>query len=217
MTTLEPEQRLEVAATLTFLGGFIDSYTYLNFDRAIPLTQTGNVLFLTHDFVEQNWTGAGVKLASLISFIIGIALARWVSHKMQGRFWQPVILSLFALLSLLAYALISLAQPILVLIPLALGLALTTGSFTKVNNQAFNDSFTTGNIKKAVFHWSNYCLSKAPQERSIAGIFTLLALAFISGAVTSAYLQPLLAAETLLIAPLISLLLAAYLAYLKGR
>lgn len=213
--SLPPDQRPEIAAALTFLGGFIDSYSYLNFEHTLPLTQSANMILLTHDFIRQNWDGASIKIVTLLSFVAGISFARFLSCKLQNKDWQLGILLIFASLSFLSCLLIGQVSPAFVLIPVAIGLALTIAGFTKVNNQAYNDAFTTGNIKKLILHWSNYFLTKQPEEKALAGLFSLLAASFIAGALVSAYLQTILLQKTLFIAPALTLLLAVYFGCLK--
>ncbi len=50
-------QLKEIAIGLTFIGGFIDAYTYVQRGRVLAAGQTGNIVFLSVDIARQNLPG----------------------------------------------------------------------------------------------------------------------------------------------------------------
>ena len=40
------EENIYISLILTFIGGFLDSYTYVLYDKIFANTQTGNLIFI---------------------------------------------------------------------------------------------------------------------------------------------------------------------------
>ncbi|MFC3932265.1 DUF1275 family protein, partial [Streptococcus dentapri] len=90
ITTLN--QRTIIAMFLTFTGGFIDSYAYSNFDHTLPLTQSGNMVLLTSDFISKDWSGVSIKLSTLFGFVLGIIISRYLAKKVHIIFLEFYLL-----------------------------------------------------------------------------------------------------------------------------
>ncbi|AQP41305.1 integral membrane protein [Streptococcus gallolyticus] len=203
-------QRATIAMFLTFTGGFIDSYAYSNFNHTLPLTQSGNMVLLTSDFILKDWSGVSIKLSTLLGFILGITVSRYLAQKVQLIFLEFYLLFLFLASIICSYFLIDRVSDPLALFPLSFGLALTVVSFDKVDGQPYNDAFTTGNIKKMVLYWSDFILTKDDNKKGLALLFTKVVFSFVIGALTSQYFQKLMLRHALLLALLPIMFLIIY-------
>lgn len=203
-------QRTTIAMFLTFSGGFIDSYAYSNFDHTLPLTQSGNMVLLTSDFILKDWSGVSIKLSTLFGFVLGIMISRYLANRVHTIFLEFYLLFLFLASILCSYALIDMVSDPLALFPLSFGLALTVACFDKVDGQSYNDAFTTGNIKKMVLYWSDFTLTKDDSKKNLALLFTKVVFSFVTGALISQYFQKMLSRHALLIVSLPILFLIIY-------
>lgn len=51
-----------IAITLTFIGGFIDTYTFIQRVGVLAAGQTGNIVFLSVDIANRNLPGLFTKM-----------------------------------------------------------------------------------------------------------------------------------------------------------
>lgn len=179
-------QLKELAIALTFCGGFIDAYAFMERGHTMAAGQTGNIIFLGIDIAQHNVPGILAKVLSLIAFIIGTALAVWVSHTHKARYWRiycvlPLILICFLIGSLPDSAPSAITVP-----PLSFGLAMQCAAFDKIEGQAYNNIFSTGNLKKAVTLFVNHHFNKDDSLREQALTYLGLVVGFMGGAICSA-------------------------------
>lgn len=186
------KQDTVIAMAVTFTGGAIDSFSYNYFNHTLPLTQSGNMVLLTTDIVNKDWSGISTKLSSLFAFILGIIVARFFHKKFSSMTWKLHMLIYFLISSLWTYLLMDHVGKPIAIFPLSFGLALTVTAFDKVGNHNYNNSFTTGNIKKMILNWADFIFMKEPQNKESAIFFTKIVLSFITGALFSAVAQTIL-------------------------
>lgn len=62
-------QLREIAIALTFIGGFIDAYTFVQRGGVLAAGQTGNVIFLSVDVAQNNLPGILTKFFTMIFFV----------------------------------------------------------------------------------------------------------------------------------------------------
>lgn len=203
-------QRTIIAMFLTFTGGFIDSFAYSNFEHTLPLTQSGNMVLLTSDFISKDWSGVSIKLSTLFGFFLGIIISRYLAKKVHIIFLEFCLLFLFLASVLCSYILIDTVSDPLALFPLSFGLALTVACFDKVDGQPYNDAFTTGNIKKMVLYWSDFVLTKDDNKKKLALLFTKIVFSFVTGALVAQYFQKMISRHTLLLVSIPILFLIIY-------
>lgn len=71
----EKANTLTVGFLLTFLGGFLDAYTFYNRGRVFANGQAGNVLFFAYEIVEKKFIESLHHFLPLLAFVLGISLA----------------------------------------------------------------------------------------------------------------------------------------------
>jgi Predicted membrane protein len=86
-------QLREIAIGLTFIGGFIDAYTYVQRGRVLAAGQTGNIVFLSVDIARQNLPGIMTKVFTMLFFVLGIVAVEIMKHKNnRSHYWRLVSL-----------------------------------------------------------------------------------------------------------------------------
>ncbi|MBS7578338.1 MULTISPECIES: YoaK family protein [unclassified Enterococcus] len=183
------ENRL-VGLLLTFIGGMLDSYTYIHYG-AFASAQTGNLILAIIEAYDHNWESVGKKLLSTAFFFIGIMLAKFMIdyfNKKKFHFWRLALLYLQALIFFILNLSLLQLHPSIVTIIIAFTAAIQWTSFDKINGLAYTNLFTTGNLKGLASNLYDYLKTKDNnfKERSIH--FLSVVIVFILGVIVSVYL-----------------------------
>ena len=124
-------------AILTFFGGFLDAFTYIQCGHTLTAAQTGNIVFLSAALVNHNVIGIVDRCGAIILYILGIIVA--IGFQAHIKYWR--IFCLFPILIIggdvptyLSVGLVS------------FGLALLNTAFSKIEGLGYSSVFTTGNI-----------------------------------------------------------------------
>lgn len=76
-------------AGITFLGGFLDTYTYVTRGGVFANNHTGNVAKLGIELARGSFSGAWSCLVPIISCVLGAATSEWVKHReIKERDWR---------------------------------------------------------------------------------------------------------------------------------
>ena len=67
------------AILLTFCGGFLDAFTYIQCGHTLAAAQTGNIVFLSAALVNHNVIGIVDRCGAIILYILGIIVA-WTEY-----------------------------------------------------------------------------------------------------------------------------------------
>ena len=207
-------QTKEMAVALTFCGGFIDAYTYIQRGHTLAAGQTGNIIFFSASLANKNIMGMINRLSTILAFIFGLAIVTIIHSHTQSRYWRIFemipIMVVCAVVSFLPKSV-----PDYYVVPaLAIGLSMQTGAFKKIEGLGYSNGFTSGNLKKTVIAWSEYYFDKDIDQREPARNYTLLVIAFATGAIISAVLQKYIGAHTLLIATALLAVINSFYGYM---
>ncbi|MFV0559445.1 MAG: YoaK family protein [Enterococcus sp.] len=201
-----------VGLLLTFIGGAMDSYTYIHYD-AFASAQTGNIVLAIIQAFDNQWVSVGKKVLSTCFFFIGLLLAKFMIdyfRKKGFHFWRLFIFFyesiIFFLVSLPAIN----QHPALVTIMIAFTAAIQWVSFDKIDGRAYTNLFTTGNLKGVATNL--YDAIKTKDKESIAQFHHYLSvvLAFILGASVTVGLYHLLQERAILLVSLLFLAMGIY-------
>ena len=66
------------AAFLSVSGGLQDAYTYIARGKVFANAQTGNVILLTQNLLNKNWSIAAHYLVPLVFFAVGVAMSDFI-------------------------------------------------------------------------------------------------------------------------------------------
>ena len=82
------------AAFLSVSGGLQDAYTYIFRGKVFANAQTGNIVLLGQNLVDQNWRMCVHYAVPLLFFALGIAAAECIKQKfqnMQQFHWRQIV------------------------------------------------------------------------------------------------------------------------------
>ncbi|GKT04102.1 YoaK family protein [Furfurilactobacillus entadae] len=178
-----------IAVTLTMIGGFIDAYTFVQRGGALAAGQTGNLIFLSVDVAKHNLPGVFTKFITVIFFSIGVLTVTIFKHRHKTHYWRIPSLAIEFLVCLIVGFLPTSVANFFIVPPLALAMAMQTTAFSKIEGRAYNNVFSTGNLKKAMIAIGEYHYHHDQQQLTTALIFFELVGGFAGGAVISALLQ----------------------------
>lgn len=130
-------EKARLFAILTFFGGFLDAFTYIQCGHTLAAAQTGNIVFLSAALVNHNVIGIVDRCGAIILYILDIIVA--IGFQAHIKYWR--IFCLFPILIIggdvptyLSVGLVS------------FGLALLNTAFSKIEGLGYSSVFTTGNI-----------------------------------------------------------------------
>ncbi|MGM0126249.1 hypothetical protein IGI37_003678 [Enterococcus sp. AZ194] len=208
-----------VGLLLSFIGGAMDSYTYIHYD-AFASAQTGNIILATIQAFDGQWTSVGKKLLSTLFFFLGILLAKFLIdyfHKKRLHFWRLFILYFEALIFFLIGLSFLNHQTTLVTIIIAFTAAIQWVSFDKINGLAYTNLFTTGNLKGVATNLYDYLMTGKKEAQQLFIHFVLVVLSFITGVICSVFLYRLIETKAILLVSGLFLYLALSQTYLIWR
>lgn len=197
-----PAESRQLACALTFCGGFIDAYTYIQRGHTLSAGQTGNVIFFSSALADHNVPGMINRASTFIAFSLGLLLVGLFHKYVKSHYWR--VFCLFPILAIcIVVGFLPKSVPNYYIVPaIAFGLAIQNASFSKIEGMGYNNAFTTGNLKKSVVAWSAFFFGEDKSKHTAAVNYMMLtiAIAFAVGAIISALLQKLLVLKTIWIA-----------------
>ena len=195
-----PAESRQLACALTFCGGFIDAYTYIQRGHTLSAGQTGNVIFFSSALADHNVPGMINRASTFIAFSLGLLLVGLFHKYVKSHYWR--VFCLFPILAIcIVVGFLPKSVPNYYIVPaIAFGLAIQNASFSKNEGMGDNNAFTTGNLKKSVVAWSAFFFGEDKSKHTAAVNYMMLTIAFAVGAIISALLQKLLVLRTIWIA-----------------
>lgn len=192
-------QLREIGLGLTFIGGFIDAYTFVQRGGVLAAGQTGNLIFLSVDVAQRNLPGVLTKLATVLAFMLGVMAVRvWEYHiRPRSHYWRLLSLAAELVVCGVVGALPASVPNYMVTPPLALVMAMQTTAFGSIAGHGYNNVFSTGNLKKATSALAAYSMSSDPTQLVTSKVYFELVAAFTGGAIVSALLQTLWGPRTI--------------------
>ncbi len=209
-------QLREIGLSLSFVGGFIDAYTFVQRGGVLAAGQTGNLIFLSVSIAQRDILGIFTKLVTILSFMLGVALVQVfrVKVKPHSHYWRS--LSLIAeLIACIIIALLPKSIPnYWITPPLALVMAMQNTSFTHIIGRGYNNVFSTGNLQKGIIAVTNFLMLHDRKQLTTGTVYFELVLSFGFGAVFSALFQNVFHTYTIIIAALLIIIIGGYYNYL---
>ena len=153
-------QSKRLALFLTFCAGYVDAYTFIVRGNTLVAGQTGNVVFLSVELIQNNVSDVRDKVLTLLAFMMGVFLLTVYKEKL--RIVKKPILSLIplAILSIIIGFVPQTVDNIYLVPPLAFCMGLVTTAFGEVSGIAYNNAFMTGNIKRTMLAFGDYFRTK---------------------------------------------------------
>ena len=204
LNTHHVEEARLFAIVMTFCGGFLDAFTYIQCGHTLAAAQTGNIVFLAAALVNHNVIGIIDRCDAIILYVLGIIVA--ITFQAHIKYWR--IFCLFPILIIGGFvgAMPENFPTYLSVGLVSFGLALLNTAFSKIEGLGYSSIFTTGNIKKSVVFGTEYIYHHRQQDLKIAVNYFIVVLAFTLGAISSAIIQPFFQMKTIWVAVAIILL-----------
>lgn len=192
-----PSESRLLALSLTFASGFIDCYTYILRGHTLSAGQTGNIIFFATSLANRNLLGMITRGSTMTAFVVGLMIVAWFHKHVRSNYWR--VFCLFPILIVcFAVGFIPASFPNYYLVPcIAFGLAVQNSSFSKIEGMAYNNAFTTGNLKQTAVAWSAYFFGADKAAHDAAVNYLLLVIAFFIGAIVSAVFQKFWGLQTI--------------------
>lgn len=213
LNTHHVEEARLFAIVMTFCGGFLDAFTYIQCGHTLAAAQTGNIVFLAAALVNHNVIGIIDRCGAIILYVLGIIVA--ITFQAHIKYWR--IFCLFPILIIGGFvgAMPENFPTYLSVGLVSFGLALLNTAFSKIEGLGYSSVFTTGNIKKSVVFGTEYIYHHRQQDLKIAVNYFIVVLAFTLGAISSAIIQPFPRMKTIWVAVAIILLTDIFYYYQK--
>lgn len=213
LNTHHVEEARLFAIVMTFCGGFLDAFTYIQCGHTLAAAQTGNIVFLAAALVNHNVIGIIDRCGAIILYILGIIVA--ITFQAHIKYWR--IFCLFPILIIGGFvgAMPENFPTYLSVGLVSFGLALLNTAFSKIEGLGYSSVFTTGNIKKSVVFGTEYIYHHRQQDLKIAINYFIVVLAFTLGAISSAIIQLFSRMKTIWVAVAIILLTDIFYYYQK--
>ena len=213
LNTHHVEEARLFAIVMTFCGGFLDAFTYIQCGHTLAAAQTGNIVFLAAALVNHNVIGIIDRCGAIILYVLGIIVA--ITFQAHIKYWR--IFCLFPILIIGGFvgAMPENFPTYLSVGLVSFGLALLNTAFSKIEGLGYSSVFTTGNIKKSVVFGTEYIYHHRQQYLKIAVNYFIVVLAFTLGAISSAIIQPFSRMKTIWVAVAIILLTDIFYYYQK--
>ena len=213
LNTHHVEEARLFAIVMTFCGGFLDAFTYIQCGHTLAAAQTGNIVFLAAALVNHNVIGIIDRCGAIILYVLGIIVA--ITFQAHIKYWR--IFCLFPILIIGGFvgAMPENFPTYLSVGLVSFGLALLNTAFSKIEGIGYSSIFTTGNIKKSVVFGTEYIYHHRQQDLKIAVNYFIVVLAFTLGAISSAIIQPFSRMKTIWVAVAIILLTDIFYYYQK--
>lgn len=94
LNTHHVEEARLFAIVMTFCGGFLDAFTYIQCGHTLAAAQTGNIVFLAAALVNHNVIGIIDRCDAIILYVLGIIVA--ITFQAHIKYWR--IFCLFPIL-----------------------------------------------------------------------------------------------------------------------
>ena len=96
-------------------------------------------------------------------------------------------------------------------------MAMLTTAFGKIEGEGYANTFSTGNLKKAVIALSEFIINKDKVQLSKSLLYIRIVISFVVGAIISALLQKYMGIYTILIAAFILISVLIFYSFLIYR
>lgn len=199
-TKNEISQSFLMLVFIILSGGLQDAYSYFCRDGVFANAQTGNIVFLSVDLVEGNMRGALKYLIPVVSFALGVILAKvlfFVSEKGRFLFWKQTVL-LTETAVLFAVGFMPQSANVYANVLVSFSCAMQVLTFNKIYGNDFASTMCIGNIVKMSGAFVTSIAKKDKAELKKSGLYLAVVLFFTIGAGAGYLLQKVFGDRTIL-------------------
>ncbi len=172
---------LKVAILLTFIGGFLEIYSFLLKGKVFATTITANIILMIYNVYDFNFSGIIKYLMPIIFFCIGIISVEKIKNKLKSKniHWREWILILEMILVVLVYVFRQNEYNLLTISMISFLSAVQIQTFKKVEGLVYMSTMCTGNTRKIIESFNN-------NNKKQIKIFITIVFAFSIGVIVGA-------------------------------
>lgn len=169
----DPTRALQIALIMSFVGGFLDAYSYMGWGGVFAGAQSVNIIVAAIAVAQGDWLAATRHLPSIAAFCTGVVTAGSLKTPRMASLpfrLDIAVLALEATILLLIGILSPLlsASPATAVMAFAAGLQLTY--FEHLHDWTYNSTMTTGNLRNLLEALTSMTFNRstAAMEQTIA-------------------------------------------------
>ncbi len=182
---------IRCASALTFISGYVNTFTFMTQGRRFAGVQTGNVMYLAIRIAEKNYLQALDFLLPIFFFMLGQSFAyfahRWANkHHLHWHLLASVLLTAIALVTSLVTPFTS---QFITVSALAFFASIQVDTFKSLRGANYANVMMTGNIKNAAYILTKGLYEKNKELILIGRNTLLIIMTFILGVICSSFLS----------------------------
>lgn len=183
---LPSHEQIFFGVFLSFVGGFFDSFTFINSNGIFANAQTGNLIFIGLDLAQGKFSAATLYIPPVIAFVVGVIFSEYIIVKKKNiAIAKKINISLVIqiILLFLAYFLPYIANYDVRPLFVSFVCAMQFDSFRTVHNIPFASIFCTGNLRSASEHLFRVLYLKESNSKFKFFIYASLIFIFLLGVI----------------------------------
>lgn len=182
------KHELSVFLPLSFAGGFLEIYTYINMSGLFANAQTSNLVMLFNGLWSRNWYSALYCIVPIILYVAGISVTELLPKKLNDAAVRwPKLCVLIEMICMTAVAFSPASLPAKVAaLPIFFVTAMQYNTFKSMEGQGVSTVFCTNNLRQAVIHYWRYREQDDKKQIVYMSVYIFAIAAFILG-VTGGY------------------------------
>lgn len=201
---------------LTFIGGFLDVYTFITRGGVFANTQTTNLARLGYNIATQQFSDCIQFILPIISCIIGGIVSTILMKKGKDELHKNLLI--LEILVLVSIGFITNQEYDLVINSvISFITSFQLNLFRKYGNLAHNTTISTGNLRQVGELIGNFILSKKKSERSLSIKYASLVFMFVVGAAMSVFLTAIFSEKSIWFCCMILILLIVVGTYIDHK
>lgn len=212
------EENIFISLILTFIGGFLDAYTYVLYDKIFANTQTGNLIFFSIFLVEGKFYNAFLRTLPIISFCIAIFIVQFLIYKFsENKKWIKIVLYINIITTtILGFGLFKNNQ-ILIICLISFICSLMIGTFKKSKGDVFASIMCTGNLRSLMEFFCRCVIYKEKSAKKVAFKYVSIIIIFCIGVGLGTILAKYLHTYSIFICTFLFLLVIVIFKYKQGN
>jgi len=198
----EMSERYMLGMVLAFVGGFLDSYTFVSRGQVFANAQTGNMVLLGMELSNKNYLKAGSYLAPILAFVLGVLISEFVrtNHSNKMLHWrQSIVLFEIIMLSLVAFIPMG-NYNVIANVIVSFVCSLQVETFRKMHGRNYATTMCTGNLRSGSELLYHFFITKDKFSVEMSLKYFGIILIFILGGVTGFELTKIYLEKTIFLA-----------------
>lgn len=193
-------ERLRIAASLTFISGFLNAFTFITQGGRFAGVQSGNVVYFAYHIAQNNMKQAFNFFIPIFSFVIGqfftySARKYFIHHRLPWHFGSSLIISLLITLEILLNPILG---PSLTIGILAFAASIQVETFRNIHGLPYANVMMTGNVKNAAYLWFQGVVEKNDAIRKRGTNIFIIIVSFMLGVALATILSGKFAENSLI-------------------